>query len=181
MYLGAMHAATGRFDQHPIDDDHPYPVGMTEMDALMIVVNMQDAAMVDPTLTAQVAPPVDGVYPQLKAWSEFENAAYVNEMNLESRAVDDDHPPEKNIFGRMSCKLNEKYGVSRTGNACKNQWLRFLRFRSGTDERGAFHTSKKATEFGEELRVSLNTPSPKKSPGRVTKSNGRSAIKKAKL
>jgi hypothetical protein len=168
-YFENIHALTGRFDQKSITPQFPTPQGMTEEDALMIVVNMEASALEDPSLTASILPSTSsGTYAPSGTgapWCEFENAAMIREMSLIARQGVD-RSVRRNLFANMSRVLNYKYGIDRSEASCKNQWYRELRARSKIDERACFGTAKEAARLGESLRVSLNSKSKVKAKGR---------------
>jgi hypothetical protein len=171
-----------------LSGEFPPPSGLTEIDALMVIVNMQASALEHPELISHVLPNAEGVYPPPATgtpWCEFENAAMIREMSLVARmgATENgsmDKNVRKNLFANMSRTLNLKYGIDRSEASCKNQWYRELRARSGIDERASFRTAKDADRLSDNLRVSLNNKSKSKAKshkaasGRVTKAGGKS-------
>jgi len=177
-----MRLATGRFDQKPIDDDHPKPTGPTETDALMVIGAMFSAVERDPALVSHILPNEFGVYLPIgmgTPWSEIENMTLAHEMLIivkEAYKIKDESTasnvsPSKRIaelrrgiFAKLSGILNVKYGMDRSEAACKNQWYRELRERTHVDERLAFDCSGKKTN-GSRMSVSLNvsTKHPSKS------------------
>jgi hypothetical protein len=181
-YIVGVHAATGRFDQKPIDDSHPRPSGLTHPESLMIVGAVCYNFSKDPTLVSHILPNESGAYLPSgmgTPWSEIENMTLAHEMHIivkhayeiKEECANANISPSKRIgelrrgiFAKMSQTLNEKYGMDRSEAACKNQWYRELRERTHVDERLAFDCSGKTVISGR-MSVSLNvsTKSPSKS------------------
>lgn len=174
IFIDFHYSLTGRFDQHEIDADHPLPTAPKPLERLGIAATMityfrefpASIKEIDPRNLEKRKPFADGV-----PWCQYENACLVEEMCLWARTRGDSKIGGQTLMGKMADILNVKYGIGRSGTATKNQWYRFLRDRTGIDERGNFGRSSTSTRHGGPLAVSIGGTRKGKgvASGRITK------------